>query len=71
MKKKIIAIIAVISMISMILTACSGSSSTGQNQITDNNIINEQVETTSNSEGNKKVSLTDIEKWYKNEMPAV
>ena len=43
---------------------------TEQNQITDNNTINEQ-EANSTNEENKKVSLADIEKWYKNEMPAV
>ena len=69
-KKKIIAVIAAISMISMILTACSGSGSTEQNQNAANSIINEQGEANSNNEENKKVSLADIEKWYKNEMSA-
>ena len=41
------------------------SNNTEQNQTIENN------DTTVQSETNKKVSLADIEKWYKNEMPAV
>lgn len=41
------------------------SNNTEQNQTIENNDTTVQVET------NKKVSLADIEKWYKNEMPAV